>query len=68
VIILKISKILIVIRFHRFAKSVYFAIKCKNTAGTIMQLELYPLLFTHNVVSFSSNVIIVEWLVSMPAV
>jgi len=29
--------------------SVYFAIKCKNSAGTILQFELYPPLFTYNV-------------------
>jgi len=29
--------------------SAYFAIKCKNSAGTILQFELYPPLFTYNV-------------------
>jgi len=29
--------------------NLYFAIKFKNSAGTILQFELYPLLFTHNV-------------------
>jgi len=29
--------------------SVYFATKCKNSAGTILQFELYPPLFTYNV-------------------
>jgi len=28
---------------------VYFAIKCKNATGTILQFELYPPLFTYNV-------------------
>ena len=51
VIILKISKILVVIRFHTGLPngSVYFAIKCKNSTGTILQFELYPPLFTYNV-------------------
>jgi len=51
VIILKISKILIVNLLHRFAKwhSVYFAIKCKNSPGTVLQFELYPFFFTYNV-------------------
>jgi len=44
-------------------------IKCKNSAGTILHFELYPLLFTYNVeVYSSSDVNIVECLVSMPAV
>jgi len=29
--------------------SVDFTIKSKNTAGTILQFELYPPLFTYNV-------------------
>jgi len=29
--------------------SVYFTIKCNTSAGTILQLELYPPLFTYNV-------------------
>ena len=53
VIILKTPKILVLIRFHRFVKpvngSVYFAIKCKNSPGTILQFELHPFLFTFNV-------------------
>jgi len=51
VIILKISKILVVIRFDGLLNdSVYFAIKCKNSAGsgTILQFELYPPSFTYN--------------------
>jgi len=28
---------------------IYFAIKCKNSPGTILQFELYPFLFTYNV-------------------
>jgi len=49
--------------------SLYFAIKSKNSAGTILYFELYPLLFTYNVEVYSSrNVNIVECLVSMPAV
>jgi len=41
----------------------------QNSAGTILQFELYPPLFTSNVEFYScSNVNIVEWLVSMPAV
>ena len=48
--------------------SLYFAIKCKNSARTILLFELYPLLFTYNVeVYSSSNVNIVECLASMPA-
>jgi len=27
----------------------YFAIKCKNSAGAVLQFELYPPLFTYNV-------------------
>jgi len=27
----------------------YFAIKRKNSAGTILQFELYPPLFTYNI-------------------
>jgi len=50
VIFLKISKISVVIQFHRLAKwQCIFAIKCKNSAGTILQLELYLPLFTYNV-------------------
>jgi len=41
----------------------------QNSAGTILQIELYPPLFTYNVEFYSSsNVNIVEWLVSVPAV
>jgi len=46
--------------------SVFVTIKCKNSAGTILQFELYQPLFTYNV-SCSSNVNIVDWLMSMPA-
>jgi len=28
---------------------VYFAIKRKHSAGTILQFELYPALFTYNI-------------------
>ena len=50
-------------------RSLYFAIKGKNPAGTILHFELYPLLFTYNVEVYScSNVNIVECLVSMRAV
>jgi len=35
--------------------------------GTILQFKLYPFLFTYTL-SSSSNVNVVEWLVSMPAV
>jgi len=28
---------------------VYFAIKCKNSPGTILQFKLYLYLFTHDV-------------------
>ena len=49
--------------------SVYFAIKCENFVGTILQFELYPPLFTYNTTLRSSNnVNIVEWLMSIPAV
>jgi len=38
----------------------------QNSAGTILQFELYPPLFTHNVEFYSSsNVNIAEWLVSI---
>jgi len=41
----------------------------QNSAGTILQFELYPPLFTYNVEFYSSsNAIILEWLVSVPAV
>jgi len=41
----------------------------QNSAGTIFQFELYPALFTFNVeFYYSSNVNIVEWLVSIRAV
>ena len=41
----------------------------QNSSGTILQLELYPRLFTYNVEFYSSsNVIIIEWLLSVPAV
>jgi len=41
----------------------------QNSAGNILQFELYPPLFTYNVEFYSSsNVNIVEWLVSVPAV
>jgi len=41
----------------------------QNSAGTIFQFELYPPLFTYNVeFDSSSNVNIVEWLVSIPSV
>ena len=47
---------------------VYFAIRHKNSAGTILQFELYPPLFNvHLRLSSSSNVNIAEWLVSVPA-
>ena len=50
VIILKIPKILVAIHFTGLLNgSVYFAIKCKNSAGIILQFELYPPLFTYNV-------------------
>ena len=50
VIILKISKILVVIHFTGLLNgSLYFAIKCKNSAGTILLFEQYPPLFTYNV-------------------
>jgi len=45
--------------------SVYFAINGKSSAGTILQFELFPPFSTLN---SSSNVNIVEWLVSMTAV
>ena len=67
--ILKISNILAVIRFHRFAKWQFiFYHQMQNSAGTILQFELHPPLFTYNVEFYSSsNVNIVEWLVSVPA-
>jgi len=70
VIILQISKILVVIRFHTFAKMVvYICHQMQNSAGTILQFELYPPLFTYNVEFYSSsNVNMVEWLVSRPEV
>jgi len=40
----------------------------QNSPGTILHFELYPLLFAYNVEVYSSNVNIVECLVSMPAV
>jgi len=47
VIILNISKILVVIRFHRFAKwQCIFCHQMQNSGGTILQFELYPPLFT----------------------
>jgi len=61
VIILKISKILVVIRFNWFAK--WWCTFCLN--GTILQFKH---LCSHIRLSSSSNVNIVEWLVSMPAV
>jgi len=62
VIILKISKILVVIRFHGLLNgSVYFAIElfCKSNCIHLC---------SHVTLSSTSNVNIVEWLVSMPAV
>ena len=53
VIIRNISKMLVAIRFYRFAKSwqcrIYFSINGKSSAETILQLELYPPLPTYNV-------------------
>jgi len=44
------TKILVAIHFTGLLNgSVYFAIKCKNSAGIILQFELYPPLFTYNV-------------------
>jgi len=41
----------------------------QNSAGTVLQIELYPPLFTYNVEFYSSsNVYIVEWVVSVSAV
>jgi len=50
VIVLNVSKILVVIRFYRFAKwQCNFAIKDKSSTETILPFELYPLLHTYNV-------------------
>jgi len=50
VIIVNISKILVVIRFYRFAKwQCNFAINDKSSAETILPFELYPPLPTYNV-------------------
>jgi len=41
----------------------------QNSAGTILQFELYPPLFTYNVEFYSSSSVnIDEWLVSRPEV
>jgi len=41
----------------------------QNSAGTIFEFEQYPPLFTYNAEFYSSsNVNIVKWLVSIPAV
>jgi len=64
------SIILVVIRFNRFDKWQYiFCHQIQNSAGNILQFELYQPLFTYNVEFYSSsNVNIVEWLVSVHAV
>jgi len=52
VIIMNISKLLVVIRFYRFAKWQcigYFAINDKSSAGAILQFELFPPLSTYKV-------------------
>ena len=67
VIILNVSKILVVIRFYRFAKwQCNFAINGKNSAETILPFELYPPLPTYLTLHSSSNVNLVEWLMPMP--
>jgi len=49
-LILNVSKILVVIRFYRFAKwQCNFAINDKSSAETILPFELYPPLPTYNV-------------------
>jgi len=69
VIILNVSKILVVIRYYRFAKwQYYFTINGKNSAENILPFELYPPLPTHVPLRSSTNVNIAEWLVSMPVV
>ena len=48
VIILKISKILVVIRYHRLAKwQCIFCHQMQKRCWTILQFELYPPLFTY---------------------
>jgi len=50
VIILNVSKILVVIRYYRFAKQqCNFAISGKSSVETILPFELYPPLPTYNV-------------------
>ena len=58
------------IPFHGLLNcNLYFAIKCKNSAGTILQFELYPPLFTYNFeFQYQREHTVVEWLVSMLAV
>jgi len=69
VIILKVSKILVVIRFYRFAKwHCNFAINGKSSAETIVPFELYPSLPTYITLRCSSNVNKVEWLMPVPVV
>jgi len=49
-IILNVSKILVVIRFYRFAKcQCYFTINHKSSAETILPFELYPPLPTPHI-------------------
>jgi len=68
VIILKILIILVVIRFHRCANgSIYFVINAKTLLGLFCNSNCIHLC-SHITLSFSSNMNIVEWLVSMPAV
>ena len=68
-IILNVSKILVVIRFYRYAKwQCNFAINGKSSAETILLFELYPRLPTYITLRSSNNVNIVEWLMPMPVV
>ena len=67
-IILKRSKILVVIRFHRLAKwQCILPSNAKTLLGLFCNLNCIHLC-SHITLSSSSNVNIVEWFVSMPAV
>ena len=64
-IILNISKLLVVIRFYRFAKwQCIFCHQWQKFCWAILHIELFPQIRLNP----SSNVNTVEWLVSMTAV